>query len=181
MTGDASGEGYVAPDLSSRAAFEAAAGECYGRVVRAVYLATGDAGAAEDAVQEALAKAWLGRRSVRSLPAFLTKVALNQARSSWRRRRRELTTDPQALLAVAEETSRLDGGSLSRNVRVELLRLPQRQREAVVLHDFLEFSFVEAAQILGTSPEALRNAAFHGRRQLRDRIPHLGGEPCDAE
>jgi RNA polymerase sigma factor (sigma-70 family) len=170
--------GYAISDLRTREQFEAATADCYDRVVRAVYLATGDAGAAEDAVQEALAKAWLRRRSIRNLPAYLTQASLNQSRSTWRKRQRELVTEPGAL---TDSTAPDGDRSLRQDLRVALLALPQRQREAIVLHDYLGFTFEEASQILGTSPEGLRNAAFHGRAQLRSRIPHLGGDTTDAD
>src|SRR5688500_14667093 len=58
------------------------------RVVNAVALASGSYPAAEDAVQEALVRAWIrserGER-LESLPAWVAAVALNQTRSGWRR------------------------------------------------------------------------------------------------
>ena len=60
----------------------------YPRVVNAVALASGSYPAAEDAVQEALVRAWMrserGER-LESLPAWVAAVALNQTRSGWRR------------------------------------------------------------------------------------------------
>jgi RNA polymerase sigma factor (sigma-70 family) len=179
MSGEPPPRAYAAPDLRSRAVFEAEAAGCYERIVRAVYLATGDAAGAEDAVQDALAKAWRHRRSIRSLPAFLTQAALNQARSSWRRRRREVTTDPSALPHRSTD-DRPDGAALGGELRAALMGLPRRQREATVLHDYLGFTFEEAAEILGTSSEALRNAAFHARRELRQQVPQLGGDASDV-
>ena len=60
----------------------------YPRLVNAVALLTGDLPAAEDAVQEALVRAWI--RSDRgdvidSLPAWVAVVAMNLTRSGWRR------------------------------------------------------------------------------------------------
>jgi RNA polymerase sigma factor (sigma-70 family) len=172
---------YAEPDLATRAGFEAAAALCYDRVVRAVFLATGDAAGAEDAVQEALAKAWLRRRTVHSLPAYLTKVALNHATSSWRRRSRESSTDPH-LLESHDAGGNHNGAThgMASDLRAALLQLPQRQREAIVLHDYLNFSFEEAAQVLGATPEALRNAAFHARRSLRRQIPQHGRGSADV-
>ena len=60
----------------------------YPRLVAAVALITGSHAVAEDAVQEALARAW--ERAARgepidSLPAWATTVSVNLARSSLRR------------------------------------------------------------------------------------------------
>ena len=60
----------------------------YPRLVNAVALLTGDLPSAEDAVQDALVRAWI--RSDRgdiidSLPAWVAVVAMNLTRSGWRR------------------------------------------------------------------------------------------------
>ncbi len=64
----------------------------YARVVATVTLVCGSVATAEDSVQEALARAWeqLARgRSIDRLPAWITTVALNLARSQMRRWRSE--------------------------------------------------------------------------------------------
>jgi RNA polymerase sigma-70 factor (ECF subfamily) len=65
----------------------------YPRIVGAVALVAGSRAAAEDAVQEALARAWeraeRGER-IDSLPAWVTRVAVNLSRSGFRRLRAEL-------------------------------------------------------------------------------------------
>ena len=64
----------------------------YPRLVTAVALVSGSRAAAEDAVQEALARAWerseRGER-IESLPAWVTRVAMNLSKSRLRRLRAE--------------------------------------------------------------------------------------------
>src|SRR5204863_7296044 len=64
----------------------------YPRLVAGVALMCGSRAAAEDAVQEALARAWerteRGER-IESLRAWVTKVAINLVRSGFRRRMAE--------------------------------------------------------------------------------------------
>lgn len=66
------------------------AGE-YPGLVAALSLVCGDRSAAEDTVQEALARAVVAQRRGRidSLPAWVRVVALNQLRNRWRSRSRE--------------------------------------------------------------------------------------------
>jgi DNA-directed RNA polymerase specialized sigma24 family protein len=64
----------------------------YVRVVATVALVCGSVATAEDSVQEALARAWeqLARgKAIDRLPAWITTVALNLARSQMRRWRAE--------------------------------------------------------------------------------------------
>ena len=57
----------------------------YPRLVAAVTLVCDSRAAAEDAVQEALARAWERGEQIDSLPAWVTTVSLNLARSGVRR------------------------------------------------------------------------------------------------
>ena len=64
----------------------------YARVVNAVALVCDSRAAADDAVEEALARAWLRMRrgdTIDSLVAWVTTVAMNEARGGMRRRRAE--------------------------------------------------------------------------------------------
>src|SRR2546423_14934826 len=105
----------------------------------------GSRAAAEDAVQEALARAWerdeRGHR-IDSLEAWVTKVATNLARSRWRRLRVERRHTSER--SVPEEPS----GELV-DLRRALARLPRRQREASVLRYYLDLDVREIADALG--------------------------------
>src|SRR5439155_8336267 len=57
----------------------------YPRVVAAISLACGSRAAAEDAVQEALARAWERGEHIETLRAWVMKVAINLVRSGFRR------------------------------------------------------------------------------------------------
>src|SRR6266487_6248106 len=63
------------------------------RLLRALYLMTGDAAEAEDLLQDAFAKVWLHWDRVRRMDdrvAYLYRTAMNAFRSRWRRRAVEL-------------------------------------------------------------------------------------------
>jgi RNA polymerase sigma-70 factor (ECF subfamily) len=136
----------------------------------------GSQAVAEDAVQEALARAW--ERSERgehieSLTAWVTVVATNLLRSAFRR-----------FLAEARATGRLKGGpgrslmgssELSRSDdRVDVVRairdLTDRQREVVVLHYFAELSVGDIARAVGSSPGAVKGLLHRARRGLAEAL-----------
>jgi len=100
--------------------------ERYPRLVGAVALVIGDAAAAEDAVQEAIVRAWerteRGEQIV-ALDRWVAAVAMNLSRSRLRRLRVERLAHPKlvATLPVQPSGDRID-------VARALADLPRRQR-----------------------------------------------------
>jgi RNA polymerase sigma-70 factor (ECF subfamily) len=149
----------------------------YPRLVAAIAMACGSRPAAEDAVQEALLRAW--ERSERGeqierLDAWVATVALNLARSGLRR-----------LIAERKARSRLAGSATAAQApsgdRVDVERalatLPRRQREAVVLRYYLQMSTREVAEVLRTSEGTVKSSLFRARSALATAL----GVPEDEE
>jgi RNA polymerase sigma-70 factor (ECF subfamily) len=137
----------------------------YPRLVAAVALASGSRAAAEDAVQEALLRAW--ERSergeeIQSLNAWVTTVALNQARSGIRRRLAERRAGSRMAPAGS------DRGPSGERVDVEraLSSLPRRQREAVVLRYYLQLDTREVAEALGINEGTVKSTLSRARATL---------------
>jgi len=141
----------------------------YPRLVAGVALVTGSRPAAEDAVQEALARAW--ERSERgeeieSLTAWVTAVSLNLARSRLRRVVAERRARERMGSRVGKTvTSPSDAGE-----RVDVLRalasLPRRQREATVLRYYLGMNVAEVASALGVHEGTAKTTLFRARQAL---------------
>ena len=136
----------------------------YPRVVAAVAAVCRDRGQAEDAVQEALARAWdRGRRGLTldSLPAWVTAVAMNvtrsAARSALRRRRSE-----ERAFRLPEEAPLGDSIDVLRAVDA----LPRRQREAVVVRYFLGYDVPSTAAVMGVSVGTVKTLTFRARATL---------------
>jgi RNA polymerase sigma-70 factor, ECF subfamily len=136
----------------------------YPRLVAGLALAAGSRAAAEDAVQEAVARAW--ERSQRgepidSLPAWVTRVAVNLTHSRWRRARVEargrerLGTPP----AAADADDRMD-------VERALAALPRRQREATVLRYYVGLDVNEVAGALGVTEGTVKTTLYRARQAL---------------
>ncbi len=143
----------------------------------------GDAAEAEDVAQEAMLRAW--RQAPRWTPGqarfdtWLHRVGLNLCYDRLRRRR-EIATD--VLPDGVDDGPAPDRGLLAAETgaRVEaaLARLPERQREAIVLCHYQELGNIEAAALMEISVEALESLLSRGRRALRtalaDIAPHSG-------
>jgi RNA polymerase sigma-70 factor (ECF subfamily) len=137
----------------------------YPRLVAAVTLVAGSREAAEDAVQEALARAWerAGTEQIRSLPAWVTRVSLNLSRSRWRRLRAEARATERLL-----PTSSLPPSESPLDVQRALTRLSQRQREVTVLRYYLGMDLSEIAGVLGVSEGTVKTQLFRARRALAE-------------
>jgi RNA polymerase sigma-70 factor (ECF subfamily) len=152
-------------------AFAAEVAVEYPKLVRSVALFCGDRHVAEDAVQEAMARAWerLDRGEViDSLAGWVVVVASNQTRSVARREARRL----KHLLtrAPAEVPDSAPGVAETDAVRAAIRRLPNRQREVVVLHYYLDLPIQEIAGLLHLSDGAVKNALHNARTRLADAL-----------
>jgi RNA polymerase sigma-70 factor (ECF subfamily) len=138
----------------------------YPRLVAAVALVCSSRPAAEDAVQEALLRAW--ERSEKGddidhLNAWVTTVALNLARSSLRRGIAERRAGSR-LAAAPRERAGPSGDRI--DVERALATLPRRQREAVVLRYYLQMDTREVAEILRTTEGTVKSTLFRARAAL---------------
>ena len=148
----------------------------YPRLVAAVTLVAGSRDAAEDAVQEALARAWERARTeqIRSLPAWVTRVSLNLSRSRWRRLRAEAKAAER--LGSASEHLQADPRP---DVEQALARLSRRQREVTVLRYYLAMDVSEIAGVLGVSEGTVKTQLFRARRALAETLGD--GEPEEVD
>ena len=151
----------------------------YGRVVAAVALASGSRPIAEEAVQEALIKAWAGAERIEALSPWVTKVALNHCRSVWRRWRVERrATDRMTTSSVHWQP-----GPTPDSVDLEHAfgALPPRQREVAVLRLLLRVDTSETARTLGISEGAVKMALVKARKSLADSLEDRSSEVDDVE
>jgi RNA polymerase sigma-70 factor, ECF subfamily len=134
----------------------------YPRLVGALSILCGSRAAAEDAVQEALARAWerdeRGQR-IESVEAWVTKVAMNLARSRWRRMRVE-RRHTESIAPIAEPSGDVI------DLRRALDALPRRQRESTVLRYYLDLDVREIAETLGVSEGTVKTSLHRARRTL---------------
>jgi RNA polymerase sigma factor (sigma-70 family) len=140
--------------------------------VRLAYLLTGDAGLAQDLVQDAfvrLAGRLVHLRDRNAFPAYLRATVLNLARMQFRKERRERASlERQASLRQPEPAERDLGETEA--MRVQLLRLTERQRAAVVLRFYEDLTDSQAAQVLGCAPGTVRSLVSRAMETLRQEV-----------
>ena len=140
----------------------------YPRLVAAVALTSGSRPAAEDAVQEALLRAWERSEKgheIESLEAWVTTVALNLARSGLRRLRTERRAARlrPAILGEPPNADRID-------VDRALSTLPRRQREVAILHYYLQLDTRGVAWALGLSEGTVKSTLSRARAALAEAL-----------
>lgn len=139
----------------------------------------GDAEEARDVAQESFLRIWKNAASWRSGQArfdtWLHRVALNLCYDRLRRRRERpldaiALEDEQPIEAVDGSPSPEDQllhQAQNAQLAAALAALPERQREAIVLQYYQEFSNIEAAALMEISVEALESLLSRARRNLR--------------
>ena len=162
--------------------------ESYSRpLFRAAYRVLGDAGAAEDAVQEAFLRAWraLSRFDEKAeLSTWLYRITINAAVDVRRERKRHGAMDAQLPEDLdGQLTARSDAPDAHRHTasRVALSRareaideLPDAERTAILLRHFEGCSIAEIARALGSGENAAKQAVFRAVRKLRVVLaPHV--------
>ena len=140
--------------------------------VRLAYLLVGDHDIAQDIAQEAFLRAF-GRfadmRKPDSFPSYLKATIVNLTRKHFRR------TGLEKLFAERLRTrppQSVDPPSVEQRdvVTQALLKVPQRQRAALVLHYYEDLSVYQVAELLGVSEQAARSLVARGRKTMREQL-----------
>src|SRR3954452_2606776 len=143
---------------------------------------------AEDALQEALLRAWrgVGRFEGRSSPrSWLYRIATNTCLDAIGRRSatRELPIDRDPDEAPLTETVWLEPYPDDPDARYEqresvelafiaaLQHLPANQRAVLILREVLGFSAKETAEMLDTTPASVNSAMQRARASVDEKLP----------
>ena len=144
------------------------------RLYRALCLVTRNRHEAEEITQDAFLALWARwdrvSADVEDPTAYLYRTAMNAFRS---RRRRSVLAARRAV-----GLTRADDGihrvEEQEAIVRELAALSPKQRAAIVLTNFLDFTAEEAGEFLGLSAGAVRTLASRGRSELRRRAGENG-------
>jgi RNA polymerase sigma-70 factor (ECF subfamily) len=151
------------------AAFEALITPLVEPGLRLAFSMLNDRAEAEDATQEAVARAWRKLSQLRPempvRPWFLAIVA-NQCRSV--RRTRWFRVVRAAEVEPREEPARPVAEHL--DIERGLARLPSSDRQALFMYFYLDLPIEEVAVALGVSPGAAKSRVYRACHRLR---PHL--------
>jgi RNA polymerase sigma-70 factor, ECF subfamily len=137
-------------------------------------LARGDQDRADDLLQDSLVRAlsgWRGRRCNGNLRAWLYTIVYNGFVTDQRRRRLRQICCPSLTEVVENDLPGVDGGQETllayRDLRRGLADLPDDQRVVLLLISVEDFSYEEAARILGVPIGTVMSRLSRGRERLR--------------
>lgn len=132
-------------------------------------LITGDRTRAEDAVQDALLRAWRDLPRLRDrerFDAWLRRLVVNASHDQGRRvrRRAEVAFDPEHATSVPDASEQLaHRDELERG----FARITPSDRSVIALRYYLSLSTAEAAEVLGVREVALRSRLHRALSSLR--------------
>ena len=143
----------------------------YRSLVRLGALLLGDTESAEEVVQDAFVKLqlrWGGLRNIERAPAYLRSIVLNGARSQLRRRgvRRRHAERRTPVLEAGSAESGAMASEEHRRVVEAMRRLPERQREALVLKFYMDLPEAEIAAAMGVSAGSVKTHVHRGIASL---------------
>ncbi len=141
----------------------------YDPVRRAVTLAVGNAAMAEDATQEAFARAyrrWARVSEMDDPRAWVIVVAINIARRAFSRRRLLPWTGPDPV--SSEDVALLVATSAT--VTALLAGLTRRQRTALVLRYLADLSYADIGRAMGCAESTARATVHQALQRLRAEV-----------
>lgn len=159
------------PRIRADATFEEFFRAEYEGLLGALILLCGTRGDAEDLAQDAMTRVlerWDRVRVMDSPVGYLFRVALNMNRN----RLRHLAVASRRALGPRPPEDFTERADARASVRAALMRLPRREREAVVLAEWLGLDSTESSRVLGCSASTVRARLMKARSHL---ARELGG------
>lgn len=148
--------------------FEVFFRDSYPDLVRALAATTREVSAAEELVQEAMARAftrWSRVASMQSPAGYVYVIAVNLHRRQLRR---------ASLLRTLHRPEPVDDPMQDAAARTDLLaalaRLPQGQRNALLLIEWLGIDVATSAQLLRIKPSSVRARTHRARATLQQQL-----------
>jgi RNA polymerase sigma-70 factor (ECF subfamily) len=140
--------------------------------------------AADDLVQETLMKAWKHHESFQmgtNMRAWLYTILRNEFYTHLRKRKREVEDVDEKYSSRASVVAEQDGHLHMTDVRNALAKLPDDQREAIVLVGASGCSYEEAAEICGVAVGTIKSRVNRARTKLAVLLQEPeGGEEADT-
>ncbi len=131
---------------------------------------TNDRALADDLAQEAATRALVNRDSYQSGTNFrgwvftiLRNAFYSEHRRKWRKSEK---TDEDTMLAHGEASTQEASLEVD-DFKRAFVRLPDEQREAMVLVGACGFEYEQAADVVGCAPGTIKSRVSRGRRQLK--------------
>ena len=141
------------------------------RLVACAYLLTGRVDVAEDVVHDVVAKLLKANPpNLTNVDAYVKRAIVNECNTRGRRLVRARATQ----YALHIEVQRLHGTQPDPHLRAEvasaLASIPQRDRSALVLRYYLDWTDAEIGDALGCAPATVRSWLSRGLARLREAL-----------
>ena len=146
----------------------------YAPMVWMAYAILLDRHLAEDAAQEAFARACVGLGSLRRPDRFgtwLGRICRNEAHQALRHRRRQEAARVQG---PEEVTTPAGSDGYDRVVKEAVDQLPLPFREVVVLHYYNEMSYEQMHRVLGISTDCVKGRLSRARKRIGKALKRRG-------
>ena len=135
----------------------------------------GSAGAGDDVAQECVVEVWRRRALYEpqgKFKEYLFRVAANRCKNQRRAQARQLGVTTAAVAEPRADDSapgseRLAQGERQRRMQLGLSKLPELQREAVLLRYNAELAYADIATLLEAPEATVRSRVFLGLAKLR--------------
>jgi RNA polymerase sigma-70 factor (ECF subfamily) len=153
-----------------RQAFTALATASYSRLHRVAQNILGDMDLAEDATQQAVVDIWRRLPQLREtgrFEAWSCRILVNACYAEARRRQRWIPALVAEIDDRPDPADPISGIVYRDQLERGFRRLPVDQRAVVVLHDYLDLSFDEAAEILGVPAGTVHSRHHRAMQALR--------------
>ena len=160
-----------------------------GRLYNFVYRYLGDPEEAKDVTQESFVRAYShlhGFRGQSKFSSWLYQIALNLCRSKLRRKKAHPTVsidgreEDNPLWELPDERATPADLTLEQErvlaVREALAKLPEAQREVILLKEYNGLKFREIAEILDAPESTVKSRLYHGLENLAQALGHLQAE-----
>lgn len=134
---------------------------------------------ADDMVQDTLVKAWTNMEKFNegsNMRAWLFTILRNTYYSSRRKSRREVSDADGIFTEGLAEKPAHDGHMQLHDFRKALARLPDEQREALLLVGASGFSYEEAARMCGVAVGTVKSRTNRARQELARMLGHKEGD-----
>lgn len=132
---------------------------------------SGDRASADDLVQETIVKALANRDKFQegtNFTAWLITILRNHFYSVARKRRREIEDADDKFALRVPDAPRQDGHIELLQFAAALNKVPEEQREALILVGASGFSYEQAAEICGVRTGTIKSRVSRARAMLQD-------------
>lgn len=160
--------------------------EYRGPIVAYLYRMIRDHAVAEELAQEVFLRVYRARNyePAANFRSWLVRIATNLARNWMRDHRADLSVlrldDPPERLRwkaprspVPNAEERMVSACQLLEVRAAIDALPERHRDAVLMHKYLDMDYWEIARAQNCSVSAVKSMLFRAYENLRKRLAHL--------